>query len=388
MYSKTKCNSISYFVAVCAKIVGVICFCIRSLIPCSYKKSCDNPHTCAEKVFKKPESDAFRFENMPTKNKNVDISVVIPTYNAEKYIKACVDSVLNQKTKYNIQIIVVNDNSTDNTKQILNQYNGKTNIKLIDYTEGGSAAKSRNKGLTYGEGRYITFLDADDLLDENAIENMVKTADEKNADIVQGGWQYIYDDNSLGNTQNYLNMSYDDSIYKFDLPGMPWGKIYRRELFENVRFPSNYTAFKDTIIHFLIFRKAKKICSLSEKVYFWRKNIQGITSSSQNTPKALQSYYVMEEMLLEDRRLGLKHDDDFLFCSILQLTNFCYANVRSADEQLQKIAFELCCELYDKELSTYSTKNLPYVAKAGEKALKKHRFDLWILQGRLFELMR
>ncbi|MFR9067499.1 MAG: hypothetical protein ACLVJH_11955 [Faecalibacterium prausnitzii] len=90
---------------------------------------------------------------------------------------------------------------------------------------------------------------------------------------------------------------------RFELPGMPWGKVYRRELFAQVRFPAYYTCFEDAIIHFLVFRLAKTVASVPEMVYLWRKNPKGLTATSQHHPAAVQSYWIMEQLAVQDAAL-------------------------------------------------------------------------------------
>ena len=125
---------------------------------------------------------------------SVDVSVIIPAYNAEKYIILCVDSVLGQKTAARVEVIVVNDNSGDKTMERLLKYSGEERVLLVDKKDGGSAAKARNEGLLHAKGRYIMFLDSDDFLPSGAIETLYGAITKSGADICQGGWRYIEKD--------------------------------------------------------------------------------------------------------------------------------------------------------------------------------------------------
>lgn len=150
------------------------------------------------------------------------------------------------------------------------------------------------------------FVDSDDLLLPGAIRTLLEAAQRLDADVVQGGWQYLYTDGSYGPVQCYPAAVYigNAAPERFELPGMPWGKIYRRELFAQVRFPAYYTCFEDTIIHFLVFRQAKAVVSVPEVVYLWRKNPKGLTATSQHRPAAVQSYWIMEQLLAQDAALA------------------------------------------------------------------------------------
>ena len=131
-------------------------------------------------------------------------------------------------------------------------------------------------------------------------ETLLEAAQRLDADVVQGGWQYLYTDGTRGPVQRYPAAVYAGAAApeRFELPGMPWGKVYRRKLFAQVRFPAYYTCFEDAIIHFLVFRLAKTVASVPEMVYLWRKNPKGLTATSQHRPAAVQSYWIMELSLI------------------------------------------------------------------------------------------
>ena len=169
------------------------------------------------------------------------------------------------------------------------------------------------------------FVDSDDLLLPGAIRTLLEAAQRLDADVVQGGWQYLYTDGGYGPVQRYPAAVYTGAAApeRFELPGMPWGKVYRRELFAQIRFPAYYTCFEDAIIHFLVFRQAKSVASVPEVVYLWRKNPKGLTANSQHRPAAVQSYWIIEQLLAQDAALGLPHDALYRCSLTLQLSAFC-----------------------------------------------------------------
>ena len=121
--------------------------------------------------------------------KNPKVSIIIPVYNAEKYLKICLTSCANQ-TYQNLEIITIDDGSTDNSLSILQDFTKKHPITIKQQqNSGGSAA--RNAGLKLATGKYIYFLDADDCLFPNSIELLVTAAENSNADIVIGNYQTI-----------------------------------------------------------------------------------------------------------------------------------------------------------------------------------------------------
>lgn len=119
--------------------------------------------------------------NLPT-NEHVDLSIIMPAYNVEKYIKEAIDSVLNQKTKYNYELIIVNDGATDNTKKIIQSIESDK-IKYIEQKNQGLSG-ARNTGINNAVGKYITFMDSDDLLEDGSIEIMMDALINNKADVV------------------------------------------------------------------------------------------------------------------------------------------------------------------------------------------------------------
>lgn len=388
VYSKTNNRTLAMTAAVFAKLIGILYVNFSSLFGREYVKAGENARAEIEKLYPKPGHNKIIEPLLPVDEKT-ELSIIIPAYNAEKYIESCIKSVLSQKTEYTFEIIIVNDNSKDGTLEKLKKFKEFENVKIIDFKNGGSAAKARNEGLIHSVGKNIMFLDADDALCDGALNVLLDKMKNNGADVIQGGWQYIDEEGSKGLSQRYAEKIYDkkSKLSRFDLPGMPWGKIYKRELFEDIRFPSEYTCFEDSVVHFLVFRQAKIVCSVSDNVYYWRKNPEGITQSSQNKVKATESYWIAEELLCLDKKHGLKRDEMFDMCLIGQLTCFLYANVRGLKKDTKKIIFSACCDLYE-EAKTTNDKKIPFALKIGERALKEKRFDLWEKQGKLYQLIR
>ena len=238
---------------------------------------------------------------LPPQDPTVTLSVIVPVYNGEATIGPCLDSILQQETSCTVQLIVVDSDSTDGTAAVLERYRALPGVLLCNCSAPRSAAAARNEGLRHAVGRWLMFVDSDDLLLPGAIRTLLEAAQRLDADVVQGGWQYLYTDGTHGPVQRYPAAVYAGAAApeRFELPGMPWGKVYRRELFAQVRFPAYYTCFEDAIIHFLVFRLAKTVASVPEMVYLWRKNPKGLTATSQHRPAAVQSYWIMEQLLAQ-----------------------------------------------------------------------------------------
>ena len=125
--------------------------------------------------------------------KNIEISVIVPVYNSEKYLKQCLDSIVGQTFK-DIEIICVNDGSTDSSSQILAEYASKDDRFVIINQENGGAGKARNTGLDASRGKYLSFLDSDDFFESTMLEKAYKKIEQDNSDfVVYNSDQYITD---------------------------------------------------------------------------------------------------------------------------------------------------------------------------------------------------
>ncbi|MDD5866133.1 MAG: glycosyltransferase family A protein [Lachnospiraceae bacterium] len=136
-------------------------------------------------------------------NPQYDLQIIVTAYNVDKYVAECLESILNQKTHYSYLVTVVNDGSTDKTPEILRSYQTKypERMEVINQENRGFSG-ARNAALKVLKGRYITFLDSDDVMPESAIEALLEKADGK--DIIQGGW-YTFEHLGGGRRRKFIN---------------------------------------------------------------------------------------------------------------------------------------------------------------------------------------
>lgn len=165
----------------------------------------------------------------------VKVSIIVPVYNVEKYIDRCINSLINQTLK-DIEIIMVNDGSPDNSVDIIKKYQKKDNrIKLYEKENGGQGS-ARNLGLKYAKGEYIAFLDSDDYVCDNMYETLYNKGIEDELDIVICNYYLKYNDKEVVNkisSDKYLNISPSKYI---TLSPSPWNKIIKREYLEKCKF--------------------------------------------------------------------------------------------------------------------------------------------------------
>ncbi len=210
------------------------------------------------------------------------ISIIVPIYNSEKTLIKCLDSILDQ-TFQDFELILINDNSSDNSLKICEEYTKKDKrIKIINHKKNFGVSAARNSGLDIAFGEYVGFVDSDDYVEQKMYEILYKniTSDD-NIDIS------VCNINNLNNkkTKNInKNIILDSEIcmkYLFSgelLSLYMVNKLYRKKLFDNIRFPIG-KIFEDTIITPQIFHHAHKIVYTSQKLYNYVKNPESITSN-------------------------------------------------------------------------------------------------------------
>lgn len=305
-------------------------------------------------------------------DENIDLSIIVPAYNSSDYIKECISSVLMQKTSYNYELIVINDGSKDDTLEKINLFKENKHLKIINQENKGFSG-ARNRGIDESLGKYIMFLDSDDLLCENSIEKLIKTAKGKKADIVQGSY---YTFNKNGN-KFYTNITPTEKNKEISIPGFPWGKVYNAKLFEKVRFPLDFW-YEDTIVNYLLARLSNKYVAISDYVYGYRINEKGITFTSKKSKKVLDTYWIIEEIIDLSKDIGLKIDDSIYDMTIFQLSNLLYRRIHFLDEETIKNTFILACSLM-QDIGIKDSKNKSIIFRDIEKAFKEKNYKLWKL---------
>lgn len=321
---------------------------------------------------KKPEGDYSLIEQ--PLDITMDLSIIIPVYNASNYIEKCLDSVVNQNTRYKYEVIVINDGSTDDTLSKLSKYEG---INVISIENRGIAG-ARNEGIDNAKGMYFMFVDSDDVLASDAIETLLKSAYKNNAEIVQGSYYEFINENKK--MYYYLDEKVIESAKYNDVlpaPGFPWGKVIRRDLFNGIRFPLNYW-FEDTVISYVIFRRCKKYVQLRTIVYGYRKNISGITNNYNSSHKSMDTFYVVEYMISECKRLGMIKDKVLYKITVNQLSSILLRRTRDVNEDILKNIFNLSCNLL-KEVKIDIHEDESYLFKELVKSFETRNFDLWKL---------
>lgn len=226
------------------------------------------------------------------------ISIIIPVYNNEEYIDVCLESVCNQTFK-NLEIIVINDGSTDSSLEIINRYSEKDSRILVINQKNQGVSSARNCGLDIAKGDYLLFLDGDDWIENNCCEYALREVEEYGVEVVF--WSYVreyagqskpvllFDDSAINWNRQNINKLYKKMIgftgeelrqpQKIDALMTVWGKLYKQSIIGNNRFVDlKIIGTEDTFFNIQVFNNVKTARYLPETMYHYRKtNMNSLT---------------------------------------------------------------------------------------------------------------
>ena len=219
------------------------------------------------------------------------ISIIIPVYNVEKYIEKCV-TCLTAQTYKNIEIILIDDGSTDDSGIICDAL-AKTDDRIVVlHQENSGVSAARNNALDIMKGDYVTFVDSDDYVDDHFIECLYTALKSNNADISTCGHYRVEFDGTLkkiyhlsDNPEDIICLSGKDSImnmfYEKICSASSGSKLYKREIFDNLRYPG-YIMGEDTFIVYHTFKKAALIAHTNKPLYYYVQHSASVTNSKCN----------------------------------------------------------------------------------------------------------
>ena len=238
------------------------------------------------------------------------ISVIVPVYNVADYLEYSLNSI-QQQSYQELEIILVDDGSTDDSSSICKKYlDQDLRFKYI-YQENAGLSAARNTGITAASGEYITFVDSDDWLDTSAIEILYRNLKKYDADIAAGNYN-MYNDSKQEFSFKVFDSDYREQVYvdkeimyqfaEQEMKDMAWAcsvmKLYKRDLFEGLRFPLGKNV-EDTFVIYKVFLKAKRVVHVEKAIYWYRVGREG-TLNNVWTEKR-----VMNEMEAWNERLAL-----------------------------------------------------------------------------------
>lgn len=248
------------------------------------------------------------------------VSVLLPVYNTSKYLDRCLESLENQ-TFSDIEMILINDGSTDESLEICQQHAKKDGRVHVFSYENGGISKTRNRALSHAEGEFVMFVDSDDYVDVRMVDALVRASRKRNLDVVQCGFVMDFGPVpfyrlSSGN-QDYTTVQAMHAIAREDhLNNYPWGKLYRRICFDHVRFPEDMRGFEDTCTVFKALANAKRIGTIPNRYYHYAQRMGSLTNCMD-----LKTVYLMRRAYLYQKATLQKLFPDETFSFDQQLYN-------------------------------------------------------------------
>lgn len=253
------------------------------------------------------------------------VSVIVPVYNVEKYIRKCLDSLVNQTLK-DIEILVINDGSPDNSQRIIDEYVSKYSFVKSFCKQNGGLADARNFGLKHATGKYVGFIDSDDSVELNMYEKLVAKAEEQQAELVVCDLQYVWEDGSkksmrMAGLNQIEGKTERQSL--FTSPLFAWNKLYRRDFFMSTGLEYSVGKwYEDIPVTVPLFAEAKRIAYVPEVMIHYLQRGTSIMGSGYDKRmfhifdqmKFIYDYY-QEHDLLEKYR----EEIEYLFIEHLML---------------------------------------------------------------------
>lgn len=282
----------------------------------------------------------------------VKISVIVPVYNTKKYLKKCLNSIINQ-TFRDIEIIIIDDGSTDGSLEIIQEYQEQyDNIRFFETKNIGSGS-ARNVGIRNSKADYITFIDSDDVVETNMLQELYNETRYSNSDMVFSKYQKV--DEYSGKFYEPLPLTYTkDEILKnlitFKLPSVMWRILYNKKLFfnNNLFFIEKNIYNEDTHLLFRLVHKAESISFIDKVFYYWLTREGSKTNS-------------VSEKHIEDITFVLKENSDYILDNKIEevsISEILFGIFKSLNFRINNIKDKIILGNIGKHLKVINNKNL------------------------------
>ena len=281
----------------------------------------------------------------------IKVSVIVPAHNASKYLRKCLDSLVNQTLK-DIEIIVINDASTDNTKQILDEYKSKyKNIKVFTNKMNKGIGYNRNLGIKKANGKYISFIDSDDYVDIAFLEKMYNKAENNNLDLVICNYNKVLEKAN----GNFENIELDFQIPYFEAANLknnpsllinvnlaPWNKLYKKELLDNNFFPEDLK-YEDAVVVVKAMARSKKIGMVDEKLnYYVVHNVSETTTMD----KRVFDILTITKMIIEELKSYDYYNEIKEYAEAMVIRNLFRYTLQQKNQKDKKVSNEFIDKVF------------------------------------------
>ena len=251
-------------------------------------------------------------ENMPK------VSIIVPVFKAEKYLRECVDSILNQKFQ-DWTLLLVDDGSPDCSGKICDDYAQKDKRIQVIHKPNGGVSSARNYALELVESDWLTFVDADDCLYSNALYRMISIAEKDQVDFIQCSFNRVFEEGQHDGSSSGV-LSANDYVFFSYMGTHVWGSFFKTSIVQNnnLRFDTNVRLGEDQMFVLDYLLHTQKVCYIGEKLYFYRDNNE---SAVHNTKLEYEIESIKAFKALKKRNpLANRQSDNMLFRWFLSLS--------------------------------------------------------------------
>jgi len=322
------------------------------------------------------------------------ISVIVPIYNCENFLDKCIESIINQTYK-NLEIILINDGSTDNSLKIINEYAKKDKrIKIIDKKNEG-VSPSRNKGIKESTGEYITFVDSDDYIDNNMIERMYQIIKEKKVEAVRINYKVHYKDNDKIDTGNlkeignkvYKKEELKDIILKRILDGSLPSFVYllmikKESLLKTSLFKTDIHMMEDVILYVELMLSINSMYILDEALYNIFFNELSATNNKKNYERNILNVILVNSYIKKVlKKSKLDNIDNIIklnTANAIAISDFIFKNYLSGYDTIK-----ICKKLSSDNNMIDILENIDY-----DKINKQRKYILKFIKNKQFKILK
>lgn len=324
--------------------------------------------------------ECVRKEREWNKSEDMELSLICPLYNSEIYLETLLSCLLNQETRYKYEIILVDDGSKDGTFETVKKYSEKfpEKISIIKQKNMG-IAEARNTGISHAKGRYIGFIDHDDMIKKNYVQKLLETAIAENADIVKCAIEEIEEGKVVSNSsKEYMNISGAMKEELLTSIGYVWGGVYKRELFNRVSFPRGYW-YEDMIGRSLLKRQSKKYIQISDVLYTKVKSENNASRKiwSSKEYKCLEQLYLIKEIITVNEQLQLGEDVYFYKALLKECSKTLAGRIQGLKVRDRKIVLYCVSDLMKKLWKDEYVDVLDQKEYLWNKAMLRNDFLIW-----------
>lgn len=305
-----------------------------------------------------------RFLHKPT----LDLSIILPVYDVEAYLSQCLEALLEWDGDISYEVVAVDDGSSDASPLILEEYARRFPNLAIIKKENGGLSSARNVGLEQSRGRFVAFVDSDDIMSIRDLHTLLKAVEDRGLDFVSGEYERVdLYGNVLGGREPVSVLM------------VPWGRVFKREVWSDVRFPEGCW-YEDVVTPFLVESRFRG-GDVRGSLYKYRDRPGSIVTSTPRDARGLDSFWLLGVMLDECRRLSIPLDG-FIYRQTLRLMGpLLLGRSGAANHYQRRCLFFSCCNLL-ANTSEFAGMGLGCFSEYWsdlELALRTRNYRLWCL---------